>query len=120
MNNDFLDPINAEGMPGLADASFALEFLLTVKTGVRNTAVALSETASPEVRMVIRAQLNEALALHDELSELMINKGWLHPYGLREQFELDLKSARTTVQIANMKLFPEDTSRLGTFATPHK
>jgi similar to spore coat protein len=44
----------------------------------------------------------------------------LHPYHLSEQFQLDLKSSKTTVQIAEMQLFPEDTARLGLFATPDK
>jgi similar to spore coat protein len=120
MNNDYLDPINSEGMPDLADATFALDFLLTAKTGVRNCAIALSETASPEARRVLRKQLEEGLALHEEISKLMINNGWLHPYNVSDQFQLDMKSAKTTVQIAEMKLFPDDTSRLGLFATPNK
>lgn len=120
MNNDFLDPINAEGMPQLADAAFALDFLLTAKTAVRNGAIAIAETASPEARAVLRRQLTEALALHQEISELMLKKGWLHAYQLNEQFKLDMKSADTVVKIANMELFPDHTSRLGTFATPNK
>lgn len=46
----------------------------------------------------------------------MISKGWLHPYNLDQQYQLDMKSAKTTVQIAEMKIFPDHTSRLGTFA----
>ncbi|MGM0883879.1 MAG: spore coat protein [Bacillota bacterium] len=118
MNNDYLDPINAEGMPDQANAFFALDFLLAIKTGIRTCAIALSETATPEVRTVLRRQLEEGLALHEELTQMMIAKKWFHPYQLDEQFQLDLKSAKTTVQIAQMQLFPKDTSRLGTFATP--
>jgi similar to spore coat protein len=33
---------------------------------------------------------------------------------------MDLKSADTTVKIANLNLFPKDTARLGLFATPDK
>lgn len=120
MNQDYLDPINAEGMPELADSAFALDFLLTAKNGVRNCAVAIAETASPWARVVLRQQLNEALALHEAISQLMMNKGWLHPRHLQEQFQLDLKSAGTTVTIAGWELFPDHTSRLGAFATPQK
>ena len=120
MNNDFLDPINAEGMPNLADSAFALDFLLTAKNGVRNCAIAISETASAEARVLLHRQLTEALALHDEISKLMMQKGWFHPYQLNEQFQLDVKSSDTTMKIANLELFPDHTSRLGTFATPNK
>ncbi|KIL39890.1 spore gernimation protein GerQ [Gordoniibacillus kamchatkensis] len=118
MNGDYLDPINAVNMPDMADSSLALEFLLTIKSGVRSCAYALAEAVTPEVRALIRNMLEEALALHEETAALMMNKGWLHPYELGEQYALDLKSAITTVQIAQMKLFPDHTSRLGLFATP--
>ncbi|UUZ80206.1 spore coat protein [Paenibacillus sp. P26] len=120
MNNDYLDPRNAEGMPNLADSAFAMDFLIAAKAGVRNCAVALTEAISREVRTIVRRQLEEALALHEEISQLMINKGWLNPFYLNKQYDLDLVSAETTVKIAQMKLFPDDTSRLGTFATPNK
>ena len=120
MNNDYLDPINAEGMPNLADSAFALDFLLATKNGIRNGAIALSETASPEARALLRRQLADTLTMHEEISQLMMTKGWLHPYQLNEQFQLDMVSSDTVVKIANMKLFPDDTSRLGLFATPNK
>lgn len=120
MNNDFLDPINSEGMPKLADSAFALDFLLSAKNGVRNCAYAIAETATPEARTVLRRQLADSLALHDEISHLMMARGWLYPYQPHEQFQLDLTSSDTTVKIAQMQLFPDDTSRQGTFATPNR
>lgn len=120
MMNDFLDPRNAEGMPKLADASFALDFLLSAKNGVRNLAFAIAETVTPEARTLLQRQLTEALALHQEIAELMIRKGWLCAYELDEQYELDMRSADTVVKIAQLQLFPEDTSRQGLFATPNK
>ena len=59
-------------------------------------------------------------AKNEELSNLMIRKGWLHPVNLEKQFQMDLESSNTASQIAGMDLFPGDTSRLGTFATPYK
>ncbi|MED1471242.1 spore coat protein [Bacillus salipaludis] len=47
---DFLDPRNAEGMPNLADSAFAMDFLLSVKTGIRNYSFAITETTNPELR----------------------------------------------------------------------
>jgi similar to spore coat protein len=120
LNNDYLDPINSVGMPDLADNSFALEFLMRAKNGVRNCAYAIAETATPDARNILREQLNESLALHDEIANLMINKHWLHPHQVGEQFKLDLKSADTTIKIANLDIFPKDTARLGLFATPDK
>jgi similar to spore coat protein len=120
MINDYLEIRNAEGMPKLLDSTIALDFLLAAKTGVRNCAFALSEAATPEVRTVLRNQLESAINLHEEVSQLMINKGWFHPNNPNEQFKMDLEMSTTATQIVSMDLFPGDTSRLGMFATPEK
>jgi len=117
---DFLDPRNAEGMPSLADSAFAMDFLLGIKTGIRNYGFAITETANPELRRVLHRQMEAAIDLHTEISNLMIKKGWLHPHNLKEQVPVDLKSAETAVQIAQLPLFPQDTDRQGMFATPNK
>lgn len=115
MNQDHLDPINALHMPELADATFATDFLIRAKEGVRNVAFALTETTSPEVRVLLKSMLRQAIQFHQEIKSLMIEKKWFHPYELSEQYKLDQLSANNTVIISKMKLFPEDTSRKGMF-----
>ncbi|GIP38550.1 spore coat protein F-like protein YraF [Paenibacillus sp. J31TS4] len=115
MNGDYLDPINAMNMPEMADMTFAMDFLVRAKEGVRNMAIALTETASPEARAVLRSQLRQGIALHQEISDLMIRKKWFHPYELSEQYKLDQQSAQNTVMLGRMQLFPGDTSRKGMF-----
>ncbi|MCX7924000.1 MAG: spore coat protein [Clostridia bacterium] len=119
MNNDYLELENADGMPGLVDSTIALNFLLNVKSGIRNCAIALTEIADPQARTEIRKMLDAQINLHAEVSDLMMSKGWLHPYKVNEQFKLDKTSAQAALQISNLQLFPGDTSRLGTFATPN-
>lgn len=113
--NDYQDPSNSLHMPEMADMTFAMDFLIRAKEGVRNTAIALTETVTPEARAVLRKQLHQGIALHQEIAELMIRKKWFHPYELNEQYQLDHLSAMNTVQIGQMMLFPEDTSRKGMF-----
>jgi spore coat protein CotF len=120
MINDYLELRNAEGMPKLVDGTMSLGFLLNAKSGVRNCAIALTEAATPEVRTLLHKQLDDALNMHEEISNLMINKGWFHPTNLDKQFQMDMESSQTAVQIASLDLFPGDTSRLGSFATPEK
>ena len=119
MNNDYLEIENADGMPGLVDSTVAMEFLLSVKTGIRNAGIALTEIAEPEARTAIKAMLNQSIDLHTELTKLMITKGWLNPYDLKEQFRVDKVSAENSIKIAELELFPGNTTRLGTFATPN-
>lgn len=115
MNNDHLDPINSLNVPELADTTFAMDFLIRAKEGVRNTAVALTETASPDVRALPRKQLMQGIAMHQEITELMISKKWFHPYELSEQYKLDQLSAKNTIMVGNMNLFPDETNRKGMF-----
>lgn len=115
MNNDYLDPINSLNVPELADTTFAMDFLIRAKEGVRNAAVALTETASPDVRKLLRKQLMQGIAMHQEITELMIDKKWFHPYELSEQYQLDQLSAKNTAMIGNMNLFPVETNRKGMF-----
>lgn len=120
MINDYLELRNAEGMPKLVDASMSMAFLLNVKSGIRNCAIALTEAASPEVRAILHTQLDNGLNMHEKLSNLMIHKGWLNPVNLDKQFQMDLETSQTAAQIAGLNLFPGNTSRIGNFATPEK
>lgn len=120
MIKDYLEIRNAEGMPKLVDATMSLGFLLNAKSGVRNCAIALTEAASPEVRTVLKNQLNDAIIMHEEISNLMIEKGWFHPINLDKKFQMDIESSQTASQIASLDLFPGDTSRIGMFATRDK
>ncbi|MEO2076601.1 MAG: spore coat protein [Bacillus sp. (in: firmicutes)] len=115
MNQDYLDPINALHVPELADTTFAMDLLLRAKEGVRNIAVALTEAASPDVRTILRNQLMQGIAMHQEITELMINKKWFHPYELSEQYKLDQLSANNTLMIGKMNLYPVETNRKGMF-----
>ena len=71
---DYLDPINSIGMPELTDSAIALEFLITTKTGIRNLSLALTETASPALKKIMRTQLDVMIDLYFEISELMLKK----------------------------------------------
>jgi len=112
---DALDPINALNMPETADMTFAMDFLMQAKEGVRSMAVALTEAATPELRTFFRTQLFQGIALHQEITELMLRKKWFHPYDLKEQYKLDQLAVNQTVSICQMKLFPDDSSRKGMF-----
>lgn len=115
MNNDHLDPINSLNVPELADTTFAMDFLIRAKEGVRNLATALTETVSPDARAVLRKLLRQGIQMHQEITELMLRKKWFHPYELKEQYQLDQLSAKNTVIIGRLNLFPGDTSRQGMF-----
>ncbi|MCM3739480.1 spore coat protein [Oceanobacillus luteolus] len=118
--NDYLDPINAVGMPEKIDSAIALDLLLTVKEAIRNYSVALTETTSPELRTTLHHQMEAMIDFQTEVIQLMADKKWFHPYDLDEQQILDLKSAQNAIEIAALNLFPDNNNRKGLFPTPPK
>lgn len=118
--NDYLDPLNSVGMPEKIDSAIALDFLITVKETIRNYSIALTESASPEVRTTIRNQMEAAIDFQTEVMDLMLEKKWFHPYDVSEQQVLDLKAAQNAIDIAGLNLFPENNNRKGLFPIPPK
>lgn len=118
--DDYLDPINSVNMPELTDSGVALEFLLTTKTGIRTISIALTETASPVLRKLMKTQLDVMFDLYEEICELMEKKEWIKPYDLESQKDLDIKSAENAISIAGLDLFPKNMNRKGMFPTPPK
>jgi similar to spore coat protein len=87
------------GLHTLTDEIIANDFLIAAKTGIRNYAVAITETASPELKKVLAKHLEEAVLLHSQISDYMISKGYYHPYDIKEQFRLDLANSQTALNL---------------------
>lgn len=96
--NQFIQ--NLVGIGGLTDQVIATDFLISAKAAVRNYAVALTETATPELKATLKQQLNDAIATHEKITNYMMEKGFYHPHDLGEQLQLDLNTADTAINLA--------------------
>lgn len=85
----------------LDDLAIATDLLLSAKNGVRTYAVALTETATPEVRKVLKKQLDEAIDLHEKIAQYMIENEMYHAYDVEEQVNHDLKKSDKALDLAN-------------------
>jgi similar to spore coat protein len=83
----------------LDDLAIATDLLLSAKNGVRTYAVALTETATPEVRKVLKKQLDEAIELHEKISQYMIDNEMYHAYDVEEQVNHDLKKEDKALEL---------------------
>jgi similar to spore coat protein len=88
------------GMAGMTDQVIATDFLISAKAGVRNYAVAITETGTPELKAALRDQLNTAIATHEKITNYMISKGYYHPHNLSEQLQVDLTVSDTAMDLA--------------------
>lgn len=92
---------NITGMDNLSDQVIATDFLISVKSGIRNYGIAITETTSKEVRTVLRKQLQEAITTHEIITNYMIKRGFYHAYNSAEQISLDMQTAATAINLAN-------------------
>lgn len=88
------------GMEGMTDQVVATDLLISAKSGVINTSLALTEAATPALRSVLKEQLFAALRTHENISKYMIAKGYYHPYELSKQIQVDLQTAQTAQDLA--------------------
>ncbi|WP_411730345.1 spore coat protein [Planococcus sp. 4-30] len=94
-------------IPGslLDDMAIATDFLVTSKAAVRNLAVAITETATPEVKNLLRRELDLAIDTHDKIAQYMIKNDMYHAYNIEEQVEHDLKKADVALELIKNKNF---------------
>jgi len=90
---------NMAGMGNLTEQVIATDFLLASKTAIKNYALALSETATPEVRDTLRRQFDVAVGTHERITNYMMKKGYYHAYNPQEQIRVDMKAADTVMSL---------------------
>lgn len=88
---------NMAGMGNMTEQVIATDFLLASKQAIKNYALALSETASPEVREVLRRHFDAAVGTHERITNYMMDKGYYHAYNPQEQIRVDMKAAETVM-----------------------
>lgn len=87
------------GMNKMSDQVIATDFLIAAKSGVRNYAIALTETTNQEVRGILRKQLKDAINTHERIFNYMVERGYYYPYNVEKQFEIDLTTTETALNL---------------------
>ncbi|WP_094701858.1 spore coat protein [Brevibacillus laterosporus] len=65
----------------------------------RTTQLFLTEVATPDVRTILHKQLDDAIATHEKITNYMMSKGYYHAYNINEQIQMDMKTAKTTLNL---------------------
>lgn len=76
------------------DAFAASSLLGAAKTDVRNTSVAITESATPHVREVLSRQLSQEIHGHARIFHFMHAKGLYPSYHLDQLIQNDLANAQ--------------------------
>ena len=76
-----------------ASAMSAGELLTLAKTNVRNYAAAITETATPSLRKVVKKQLNGAIDTHAKVFHYLYERGLYPAYDLNKLLQNDVNLA---------------------------
>jgi similar to spore coat protein len=90
------------GMDGLSDQVVAMDLLISAKSGVRNYAMAVTESGTPEIKEMLTRHLVEALDMHEIISAYIVEKGWYHAWDTNEQISLDLNNINTALNLPTL------------------
>lgn len=93
--NQFVE--NMTGMSKLSDQVIASDLLIFAKTGVKTYASAITESATPEVRNLLKRQLDEAISFQEQVSSFMMKKGWYDAYDVNKQIQMDVTQSQNTM-----------------------
>lgn len=87
------------GMHTLTDQVLAMDLLNTAKSSIRNYAMAITEVGTPDIKAVLNQHLEDAIDAHEQIVDFLLDKGWYHPWDLKEQLELDIRNIQTAKSI---------------------
>ncbi|WP_338470752.1 spore coat protein [Niallia sp. XMNu-256] len=83
----------------VTDSFLAGDLLAFSKTAVRNYGVAITETATPALRAVLKKQLNLAINGHERIFNYMYRNGLYQSYDLNKLLQNDMKLARRAISM---------------------
>ncbi|MBD7910498.1 MULTISPECIES: spore coat protein [Clostridium] len=79
----------------LTEKDIAQDMIKDSKFGVTSLTGAVAEATNPELREMLKSQLDKAVSEHFELSDILINKNWYPAYdGPAEQLKKDYEKAK--------------------------
>lgn len=86
--NNMQNPMN------INDQIIATDLLNAVKTSIKEAAIALTETVTPEVHRTLEQQLSQSLRFHEQVTQYMMQKGWYKPYDVQQMVQSDIQQSQ--------------------------
>lgn len=80
-------------------AFYAGQLLGFAKTAVRTYAIAITETATPQLRETLQKQLNNAIVLHGKIFYFMFEHGLYPAYDLPKLLSNDVETAKKALSL---------------------
>ncbi|MFD2611083.1 spore coat protein [Paenibacillus gansuensis] len=78
---------------------YAGQLLIFAKTAVRNYSIAITETATPQLRETFRKHLNKAIDMHAKVFNFMYQRDLYPAYNLDRLLAADVKNAEKAIKL---------------------
>ncbi len=83
----------------LTDNVITFELMISAKTGVNLLVRALMEASTPDVRIMLKKHLEQAVAFAEQIAAYIADRGWVKPDDLKSQITADAKKAQETLDM---------------------
>ncbi len=83
----------------LTDQTIATDMLFTAKSSIKHLALAITESASPQVRSFLKQEFDIALSFHEKIFGFLQTKGWYDPFDLKKQIQNDISNANNALNL---------------------
>jgi similar to spore coat protein len=91
---------NLMTVAGMRNQVVATDFLMSTKSAIIYTSLALTESATPELRDELEKQLFQAIDTHEAISTYMIEKDFYFPHDIQKEINLNIETANTATELA--------------------
>ncbi|NLM21638.1 MAG: spore coat protein [Peptococcaceae bacterium] len=81
----------------LSDQTICGDLLTSAKMAVKSYATALTEATTPQVRDLLRRQLDDAISSQEKIFRFMEKKGWYKPFDINAQIQMDIQSSQKAI-----------------------
>ncbi|MGI5902339.1 MAG: spore coat protein [Desulfitobacteriia bacterium] len=81
----------------LSDQIITGDMLNSTKMSIKSYAGALTEAASPQVRDLLKRQLDDAIESQEKIFRFMEKKGWYKPYDMNSQIQSDIQNSQKVI-----------------------
>ncbi|AIF65317.1 spore coat protein [Terribacillus saccharophilus] len=83
----------------ITDQVIATDLLVTVKTGIINTAKAINETSNDQLRNDLKSKLHEHIEQHERVFSYMMEHGYYSPQTPAKQIHVLNETAETVLTL---------------------
>ncbi|QOX63477.1 spore coat protein [Anoxybacterium hadale] len=90
---------NLAGLGDMSEQIIAADFLLNAKATVRDYGTILSESSSPEIRQVLRKQLDAAITMQERIQKYMTTRNYYQIYSPSELIHSGRKNNSTYMDL---------------------